>query len=260
MSRLESEVAHTWRVCVQEHKRLKNLTWKEAAVLTWIGCLVDAGQCEPSEATLAGLADVHVRTVRRAKLLASSLGILAWDRVYEMVNGRNRERPCRYRVVVPEVVVQTPRPAPVGQRSRPIQVSKQDRGPTHNRDLLAERRAAFQLPYKFHKCSLGVPNGPLGLLPTTRPPTPLAGWDCPRSADPGAPRISWSPRLESSPAARRFSVSTDARNAASCLALRGPMRLGPPAEPLRLVTVVTQKCVVNCGPWPFRAGAPPLPS
>lgn len=203
MSRLESEVGLNWRLLIQEHRRLKNLTWKEAAVLTWIGCLVDTGQREPSEATLAAHAEVHVATVRRAKRLASSLGILAWDRVYALVDGRNRERPCRYRLVMPDAVaVPTPRPVsrrdtgipvtgPVERGARPIQVSKQDRWPTHNRDLLAERRAAFQLPYKFHKSSLRSSNGPLGFLPTTRPPTPLAGWDGPKSADPGAPRISW---------------------------------------------------------------------
>ena len=90
-----------WLDRLDRERRVGNVPGDQARALVQLWTLVMNGDDMPAEQRVADLAGVSKRTVARAKVTGRALGLLVWERQWDVLDGLRQERPCSYRVEMP---------------------------------------------------------------------------------------------------------------------------------------------------------------
>ena len=151
---LEPEEFPAWRRRLELERRAYNLTLHRQKALRELLAFWGGEGVFPSDAAVAGLAGVSERTVRRARVDARELGLLAWQRTRKLVAGRWRQGANRYTILIPSTPVCPSGGQPGRQRqTRKKQEAFQDGGlalaefmrvAAGMPDLLAARRQVIE--------------------------------------------------------------------------------------------------------------------
>lgn len=141
---LPSHSLFTWQSAIVAHRRLRNLPPFQADVLVYLGTLIDAGDCEPTDARLAAETGYGISTCQEARRRARALGLLDWQPQYHDSVPRRR-RANRYWLCAPPT---EPEPRPDLRRKRQPGGVQRARGesiyqrPAESLDEIRKRRDA----------------------------------------------------------------------------------------------------------------------
>lgn len=149
---LEPDEFAAWRRRLDMERRGWNLTQTQRVCLEGIQAALLAGE-RVTDAMVAERVGHSERTVRRARVAARRLGLLAWEHTRRVVQGRWRQGPNAYVLRLPSGPV-----CPAGQDGRARADRKEAQAPRSvavqlrllgeatqcNRDLLAERREMME--------------------------------------------------------------------------------------------------------------------
>jgi hypothetical protein len=114
---LGSDDTFLWRERLLTERLMRNITEKHERALLYLHALIEAGHNEPSHGELAAALTIGISVIKDALSRAKALGLLDWDRVYEVLaNGSRRQRANCYRWHLPQ---QSPQPRPDVRRHRP---------------------------------------------------------------------------------------------------------------------------------------------
>jgi hypothetical protein len=114
---LGTDDAFVWRQRLLTERLIRNITEKHERALLYLRGLIEAGHDQPSHGELAAALTIGISVIKDALSRAKALGLLDWDRVYEVLaNGSRRQRANCYRWHLPQ---QSPQPRPDVRRHRP---------------------------------------------------------------------------------------------------------------------------------------------
>lgn len=93
---LSTATLFDWQRHVTEHRKLRNLSAAQAEILIHLARLIEADDCEPTDARLAAETGYGISTAQEARRRAKALGLLGWAHQWHQTAQGRRQRANRY--------------------------------------------------------------------------------------------------------------------------------------------------------------------